>query len=282
MKLLRFGPKGQESPGCLDADGNIRDLSGKIEDFAGAGVSAPALDRLRRLDLEELPIVDPDTRLGSCLAWVPNFHCIGLNYARHAQETGAKIPAQPILFSKATSALSGPNDPVIIPKDSMKTDWEVELGVVIGAHVEHISEKAALSAVAGYCTVNDVSERAFQAEMGGQWVKGKSAPSFGPIGPYLVTADAVPDPQNLKLDLSVNGEIQQQSSTLDMIFSVAEIISYMSRFMALLPGDIISTGTPEGVGLGQKPQRFLRAGDVMTLGVEGLGRQQQSTIAYTR
>lgn len=281
MKLLRFGPKGQERPGCLDADGNIRDLSSKVKDYAGKNTSIEVLNTLRDLNLADFPIVAPSSRIGSCLAWVPNFHCVGLNYARHAKETGATLPAEPILFSKATSSLSGPNDPVTIPKNSQKTDWEVELGVIIGTHVEHISEQDALSAVAGYCTINDVSERAFQAEMGGQWVKGKSAPSFGPIGPYLVTADEVPDPQNLKLQLSVNGEIQQNSATSDMIFSVAEIISYMSRFMALLPGDIIATGTPEGVGLGQKPQRFLRAGEVMELEVEGLGRQRQTVQAYT-
>ncbi len=275
MKLLRFGPKGQEKPGVLDENGNIRDVSGLVPDFAGRGVSAGALDHLRSLDLSIAPLVEDVPRIGACLAYVPNFYCIGLNYARHAEEAGMDKPAEPILFSKATSALSGPNDPVIIPRDSEKTDWEVELGVVIGREASYVSEDKALDYVAGYCTVNDVSERRFQIERGGQWIKGKSAPGFGPVGPYLVTADEVPDPQALRLILSLNGEIRQNSSTGDMIFSVAEIISYMSRFMTLLPGDIIATGTPEGVGMGAKPPRFLRAGDEMELEVEGLGKQVQ-------
>ncbi len=275
MKLLRFGPKGQEKPGVLDENGNIRDVSGLVPDFAGRGVSAEALDHLRSLDLSIAPVVEDVPRIGACLAYVPNFYCIGLNYARHAEEAGMDKPVEPILFSKATSALSGPNDPVIIPRDSEKTDWEVELGVVIGREASYVSEDKALDYVAGYCTVNDVSERSFQIERGGQWIKGKSAPGFGPVGPYLVTADEVPDPQALRLTLSLNGEVRQDSSTGDMIFSVAEIISYMSRFMALLPGDIIATGTPEGVGMGANPPRFLRAGDEMELEVEGLGKQVQ-------
>lgn len=280
MKLLRFGPKGQEKPGCLDATGNIRDLSSVADDFAGMAVSIDILDRIRAIDFDGMPIVDADVRLGSCLASVPNFYCIGLNYARHAAETGATPPSEPIIFSKAASALSGPFDPVIIPKNSVKTDWEVELGVVIGKHAEHVSVKDALSYVAGYCVINDMSEREFQIEMGGQWIKGKSAPTFGPTGPFLVTADDVPNPQDLALKLSLNGEVQQNSSTSDMIFGVAEIISYMSRFMVLVPGDIIATGTPEGVGMGQKPQRFLRDGDVMELEIQCLGAQEQTAQAY--
>jgi len=280
MKFLRFGPKGQEKPGCLDDAGNIRDLSGVVNDFSGEAVSVEALNEIRAMDIDSLPIVDAGVRLGSCVASVPNFYCIGLNYARHAAETGATPPTEPIIFSKATSALSGPFDPVVIPKNSVKADWEVELGVVIGKRAEHVSVDDALSYVAGYCTINDMSEREFQIEMGGQWIKGKSAPTFGPTGPYLVSTDEVPNPQDLALKLSLNGEVQQDSSTSDMIFSVAEIISYMSRFFALVPGDIIATGTPEGVGMGQNPQRFLLDGDVMDLEIQGLGAQKQTAQAY--
>lgn len=279
MKLLRWGPRGAEKPGLLDAEGNVRDLSSHVSDLAGDAVSLRALDRLRALRPEDLPVVEAE-RLGACLAWVPNFHCVGLNYARHAAEAGAQPPAEPVLFSKATTALAGPFDPIVIPKGSVKTDWEVELGVVIGAEVEHVSEADALACVAGYCVVNDLSERSWQLEGTGQWCKGKSAPGFGPIGPWLVTADEIPDPQNLPLWLDLNGETQQLSSTADMIFSVAEIISYMSRHMRLRPGDIIATGTPEGVGMGQKPQRFLRPGDVLELGVTGLGDQRQTALAW--
>lgn len=279
MKLLRFGPKGQEKPGILDADGQVRDLSGKADDLAGTGVSLEALDAIRGLDLDSLPVVENPGRIGACLASVPNFFCIGLNYAKHAAETGAQPPKEPIIFSKASSALSGPNDPVIIPRNSVKGDWEVELGVVIGRETLYVSEADALSHVAGYCVINDVSEREFQAERGGQWIKGKSAPTFGPTGPWLVTADEVPDPQALDLSLSLNGEVVQNSNTDDMIFGVAEIISYMSNFMKLQPGDIIATGTPSGVGLGMKPPRFLKPGDVMELTVEGLGTQRQETVA---
>lgn len=280
MKLLRFGPKGQEKPGALDASGTIRDLSGVTADFAGETVSIEAIDKLRGLDLSTLPAVDASTRIGSCVATTPNFFCVGLNYARHAAETGSKAPAEPILFQKATSALCGPNDDVIIPKDSIKPDWEIELGIVIGAHVEHVSEADALSVIAGYCTINDVSERHFQTERGGQWMKGKSAPTFGPTGPWLVTPDEVEDPQNLEVFLELSGQMVQKSNTSDMIFSVREIVSYMSRFMALQPGDIIATGTPEGVGMGMKPQRWLKPGDVMRLGVAGLGEQRQNVVAY--
>jgi len=279
MKLLRYGPAGHEKTGMLDARGQVRDLSSHVPDLSGAAVGPTALDALRALDPETLPPVAAPGRIGACLSRVPNFYCIGLNYARHAAETGSKPPSEPILFSKASSALSGPDDPVIIPRGSHKTDWEVELGVVIGREALYVSEAEALNHVAGYFTVNDVSEREFQIERKGQWIKGKSAPGFGPVGPWLVSADEVPDPQALTLSLSLNGETMQSSGTHDMIFSVAEIISYMSRFMRLLPGDIIATGTPEGVGMGRDPQRFLRPGDVMELSVEGLGRQRQQVVA---
>ena len=278
MKLVRHGSKGREKPGIVDADGQVRDLSGMAGDFSGGGVSLAELDAIRKIDPSSLPTVD-GPRIGQCLASVPNFYCIGLNYVEHARETGAEPPSEPVLFSKATSCLSGPYDPVVIPRGSQKTDWEVELGVVIGHKAHCVSVEAALAHVAGYCVVNDVSERAFQTEMGGQWIKGKSAPTFGPVGPWLVTADEVPDPQALDLGLSVNGEKLQGSNTGDMIFTVAEIISYMSRFMDLVPGDLISTGTPFGVGLGMNPQRFLKPGDVMELFVDGLGSQRQEAVS---
>ena len=280
MKLLRYGPLGQEKPGVLDAEGCIRDLSAHSADLKGEAVSLAALDALRRVNIETLPIVSSKPRIGSCLADAPNFWCIGLNYARHAAETGATPPKEPIIFNKATSALSGPFDDVIIPKDSVKSDWEVELGVVIGARCEHVSEADALAHVAGYCVINDMSEREWQIEKGGQWVKGKSAPTFAPMGPWLVTADEIPDPQNLALWLDLNGERVQNDSTSDMIFGVANLVSYMSRFMALRPGDVISTGTPSGVGMGMTPQRFLRPGDTMRLSVEGLGEQGQTAVAF--
>ncbi len=279
MKLLRYGPPGRERPAMLDADGQVRDLSAHVADLAGATVSLEALDRLRGVDPADLPLVAEPGRIGSCLASVPNFFCIGLNYARHAAETGAKAPPEPVIFSKATSALSGPFDDVVIPRGSVKSDWEVELGVVIGRETLYVSEAEALSHVAGYCTINDLSEREFQAERAGQWIKGKSAPTFGPVGPWLVTADEVPDPQNLRLWLSLNGTVVQDSTTADMIFTVAQIIASMSRYMKLMPGDVISTGTPAGVGLGMKPPRFLKPGEVMELEVEGLGRQRQTTVA---
>lgn len=275
MKLMRVGPEGKERPAIADNSGRIRDLSGRVPDFAGTAVSNSALDAIRAIDLETLPIIEAPGRIGACLASVPNFYCIGLNYAKHAAETGATPPAEPIIFNKATSCLSGPNDPVIIPRKSVKTDWEVELGVVIGREALYVSEEDALDYVSGYCTINDVSEREFQIERGGQWTKGKSAPSFGPIGPWLVTADEVPDPQALRLWLSLNGKVVQDSDTSDMIFTVRQIISYMSQFMKLMPGDIIATGTPSGVGLGMKPPVFLKPGDVMELEIEGLGRQKQ-------
>ncbi len=279
MKLLRFGPVGQEKPGLLDADGNVRDLSGKCADFAGAGVSIEALEAIRAIDVNSLPVVAEPGRIGSCLASVPNFFCIGLNYAKHAAETGAEPPKEPIIFNKATSALSGPFDDVVIPKGSVKSDWEVELGVVIGREASYISEDEALDHVAGYCVINDMSEREFQIERGGTWMKGKSAPTFGPTGPWLVTADEVGDPQTLALSLDLNGETVQNSSTDDMIFTVKQIVAYMSQFMKLQPGDIIATGTPSGVGMGMKPQRFLKAGDTMTLRIEKLGEQSQVAVA---
>lgn len=279
MKLLRFGPAGQEKPGMLDSTGGVRDLSAHVSDLAGPTVSIEALEALSKIDPASLPLVSDPGRIGSCLASVPNFFCIGLNYAKHAAETGAEPPKEPIIFCKATSALSGPFDPVVIPRKSVKGDWEIELGVVIGREAMYVSEDDALDYVAGYCTINDVSEREFQIERGGQWMKGKSAPTFGPTGPYLVTADEVPDPQSLRVWLSLNGKVVQDSNTDDMIFTVRQIVSYMSQFMKLQPGDIIATGTPSGVGMGMKPQRFLRPGDVMELEVEGLGKQRQEVIA---
>jgi 2,4-diketo-3-deoxy-L-fuconate hydrolase len=280
MKLLRYGNKGTEKPGILDANGAIRDLSAHVRDFAGEAVSLDALDAVHKIDVNSLPVVENPGRIGSCLATVPNFFCVGLNYAKHAEETGAEPPKEPIIFSKASSALSGPFDPVIIPKGSEKSDWEVELGVVIGKTCSYVSEADALDYVAGYCTINDMSERSFQIERGGQWIKGKSAPTFGPVGPYLVTADEVADPQNLNVSLKLNGETVQDSNTNDMIFTVAQIISHMSQFMELQAGDIIATGTPSGVGMGMKPQRFLKPGDTMEITVEGLGTQKQVTQAY--
>ncbi len=279
MKLLRYGPQGQEKPAILDAEGQVRDLSSHVTDFAGAAVSFEALDAIRKIDISTLPVVVDPGRIGACLASVPNFYCIGLNYAKHAAATGAEPPNEPLIFSKATSSLSGPFDPVVIPRNSVKADWEVELGVVIGREALYVSEADALSYVAGYCTINDVSEREFQIEKGGQWIKGKSAPTFGPTGPYLVTADEVGDPQKLGLTLSLNGEVVQDSNTDDMIFGVAKIISYMSQFMKLVPGDIIATGTPSGVGMGMKPQRFLKPGDMMEIEVKGLGAQKQTAEA---
>ena len=280
MKLVRFGEAGAEKPGIIDDNGVIRDLTDKVTDFGGNGVSHSAIAKIRDIDIEELPVVPAEPRLGSILNDVPNFYCIGLNYTKHAIETGMDIPKEPILFSKATSALSGPFDDVIIPKSSKKSDWEVELGVIIGEDCEHVSESNALSVISGYCTVNDVSEREFQAERGGQWIKGKSAPSFAPIGPYFVTPDEIDDPQNLGVELSLNGKTVQKSNTSDMIFSVVEIISYMTQFMKLRTGDIIATGTPSGVGMGMKPQRFLKAGDIMEIEVERCGRQRQKAVNY--
>jgi 2-keto-4-pentenoate hydratase/2-oxohepta-3-ene-1,7-dioic acid hydratase in catechol pathway len=279
MKLLRYGNPGQEKPGLLH-DGQIRDLSGHITDIGGDTLLPAGLDRLRALDPASLPLVPGSPRLGPCVGQVGKFICIGLNYSDHAAESGMPVPTEPIIFMKASSAIVGPNDDIEIPKGSEKTDWEVELGVVIGRTAKHVSEADALSHVAGYCVVHDVSERAFQLERAGQWVKGKSCDTFGPIGPWLVTSDEVPDPQNLPLWLEVDGTRYQNGTTKTMVFSVARLISYLSDFMSLQPGDVISTGTPPGVGMGQKPPMFLRAGQRIRLGVDGLGEQQQRTVAY--
>lgn len=279
MKLLRYGPPGEERPALLDGDGQLRSLAGKIEDIAGETLLPAALDRLRALDPATLPKVAGDPRIGPCVGRVGKFVCIGLNYADHAAETGAAIPTEPIVFNKWISSISGPFDALHIPRGSLKTDWEVELGVVIGQGGRDIPERDALQHVAGYCVVNDVSERNWQLERGGTWDKGKGYDSFGTIGPWLVTADEIADPQALQLWLEVDGKRYQARSTATMIFSVKEIISYLSRFMRLLPGDIIATGTPPGVGMGQKPQPvFLRAGQRLRLGVEGLGEQRQLTV----
>ena len=279
MKLLRFGPKGAERPGMLDGGGAIRDLSGVVGDIAGATLSDEGIARLRALDPALLPEVPAGTRIGPCVGQVGKFICIGLNYSDHAAETGSKVPKEPIIFMKATSAICGPDDPVYIPRGSEKTDWEVELGFVIGKRAKYVSEAEALDYVAGYCTINDVSERAFQTERSGQWTKGKSADHFGPIGPWLVTRDEVADPQKLGLWLDVNGERRQDGTTATMVYGVAFLVSYLSQFMSLEPGDIVSTGTPPGVGMGMKPPVFLKAGDTIALGVEGLGEQHQVCMA---
>ncbi|MBV8132769.1 MAG: fumarylacetoacetate hydrolase family protein [Alphaproteobacteria bacterium] len=281
MKLLRYGPAGQEKPGLLDRNGRIRDLSSAVRDIDGEALAPASLDRLRRLDPANLPLVPDTPRLGPCVGSVPKIVAIGLNYRLHAQEAGAAIPSEPIFFMKATSSICGPNDDVIIPKNSQKTDYEVELGIVIGSLARHVAKSDVGKHVAGYCVVNDVSEREFQIERGGQWTKGKSADTFCPIGPWLVTADAVPDPGKLALWTEVNGERRQNSNTGDLIFGVDEIVSYVSQFMTLLPGDVIPTGTPSGVGMGFKPPKFLKPGDRMRLSVEGLGEQNQRLIAYS-
>lgn len=278
MKLVRFGDARAERPGVLDAQGKLRDLSGKIQEIGGKWLERESLDVLRGLDLSALPIVEGSPRLGPCVTGVGKFICIGLNYSDHAAESGMALPKEPVVFMKATSAITGPNDAVLLPRGATKADWEVELGVVIGKEAKYVEEANALSYVAGYCVVNDLSERAFQMEGTGQWVKGKSADTFGPIGPWLVTADEVLDPQNLTLWLEVNGTRYQHGSTKNMVFSVAFLVSYLTRFMSLQPGDIISTGTPAGVGFGLKPQRFLKAGDRMELEVEGLGQQRQVVV----
>src|SRR6202789_2219345 len=279
MKLVRFGNRGEERPGIVDADGALRDLSGGVDDIAGATLSPASLEKLSKINPKELPLVDGNPRIGPCVGSVGKFICIGLNYSDHAAESGMAVPAEPVVFMKATSAICGAYDDVMIPRGSEKTDWEVELGVVIGKEGRYVTEQEALSHVAGYCVVNDVSERAFQLEGTGQWVKGKSADTFGPIGPWLVTTEEVPDPQALKLWLEVDGHRYQNGSTSTMVFGVAQLISYLSRFMSLHPGDIISTGTPPGVGLGQKPQVFLKPGDKIQLGIQGLGEQNQNVIA---
>jgi 2-keto-4-pentenoate hydratase/2-oxohepta-3-ene-1,7-dioic acid hydratase in catechol pathway len=279
MKLLRYGAPGAERPALLDSTGQIRDLSAIIPDISGDALSPASLTRLSQLDASKLPAVPGSPRIGPCVFGVGKIICIGLNYSDHAAESGMALPSEPIIFMKATSAICGPNDDVVIPRGSTKTDWEVELAVVIGSTAKYVSEQEALSHVAGYCVINDLSERAFQLESTGQWVKGKSADTFGPIGPWLVTADEVPDPQALGLWLDVDGHRFQNGNTRTMLFGVAHLISYLSRFMSLQPGDIISTGTPPGVGLGQKPPIYLRPGNVMTLGVDGLGQQRQQVVA---
>lgn len=280
MKLVRYGNTGAERPGMLDNNGRVRDLSQIVPDITGAALAPEALAKLRQLDPEKLALVDGSPRMGACVGSVGKFICIGLNYSDHARESNMAVPKEPVVFMKATSAIIGANDDVIIPRDALKTDWEVELGVVIGREAKYVEEADALSYVAGYCVVNDLSERAFQLEGTGQWVKGKSADTFGPIGPWLVTADEVPDPQNLNLWLEVDGHRFQDGSTKTMVFGVAYLVSYLSRFMSLQPGDIISTGTPPGVGLGQKPPVYLRAGNMMRLGISGLGEQEQRVISW--
>ncbi|MFM7335969.1 MAG: fumarylacetoacetate hydrolase family protein [Tabrizicola sp.] len=279
MKLLRHGTAGSERPGLLHSDGTIRDLSGLVPDIGGGVLSDAGLAMLRAVKPETLPVVDAGTRLGPCVAGTGKFICIGLNYADHAAESGMAVPPEPVIFMKATSAICGPNDPIIIPRGSQKTDWEVELAVIIGTKAKYVSQAEAMAHVAGYAITNDVSERAFQTERSGQWTKGKSCDNFGQIGPWLVTRDEVADPQVLDMWLTVNGEKMQNGSTRTMVYGVAYLVSYLSQFMTLHPGDVISTGTPPGVGLGQKPPRYLKAGDVVELGIAGLGQQKQQVVA---
>lgn len=279
MKLLRYGKPGAEKPGLLDSEGVVRDLSSQIDDLAGEFLAPASIQRLRDLDPNTLPAVERVERLGSCVSGVGKFICIGLNYSDHAAEAGAEVPPEPVIFNKWTSAISGPNDAVRIPKGSNKTDWEVELGVIIGRGGKYIDEADALSHVAGYCVVNDISEREFQLERSGTWDKGKGCDTFGPIGPWLVTTDEITDPQKLGLWLEVDGTRYQDGNTSTMVYQVAFLISYLSRFMSLQSGDVISTGTPPGVGMGQNPQTYLRAGQVMRLGIDGLGEQEQHVLA---
>jgi 2-keto-4-pentenoate hydratase/2-oxohepta-3-ene-1,7-dioic acid hydratase in catechol pathway len=279
MKLVRFGGAGQERPGILDKDGHIRDLSAHVKDISGEVLSEDGLQRIGAIDPLSLPRMPDGVRLGAPVATPSKFVAIGLNYADHAAETGAAIPKEPIIFLKAVTSMSGPHDPVEKPRDSTKLDWEVELGLIIGKRAKYVEEADALSHVAGYCLANDVSERNFQIEREGQWTKGKSHDTFGPLGPWLVTKDEIADPQNLSMWLDVNGERQQTGTTATMIFKIPKIIAYVSRFMTLLPGDVIVTGTPPGVGSGKKPQRFLNVGDVVTLGVEGLGTHRLKIVA---
>jgi 2-keto-4-pentenoate hydratase/2-oxohepta-3-ene-1,7-dioic acid hydratase in catechol pathway len=279
MKLFRHGDLGHEKPGILAADGSLRDLSGHVADIGGAALSDAGLATLAKIDPMTLPVVAAGTRMGACVAGTGKFICIGLNYADHAAESGLAVPPEPVIFMKATSAICGPNDPIIIPRGSEKTDWEVELGVIIGTKCKYVTEADALAHVAGYCVSNDVSERAFQTERAGQWTKGKSCDNFGQIGPYLVTRDEVADPQALAMWLTVNGKEMQNGSTKTMVYGVAHVVAYLSQFMTLHPGDVISTGTPPGVGMGKKPPQYLRAGDVVELSIEGLGAQRQDVIA---
>jgi 2,4-diketo-3-deoxy-L-fuconate hydrolase len=280
MKLLRYGPRGQEKPGMLDRDGQIRDLSGVVRDVSPETLGPASLDKLRQLNPASLPVVSGNPRLGPCVGNVSKLVCVGLNYSDHAKEAGAAIPSEPVLFLKAVSSITGPNDDVMLPKGAEKGDWEVELGIVIGTKAQYVTVHDALKHVAGYCIVNDVSERNYQLERGGNWSKGKSADTFCPMGPWLVTSDEVPDPQALDLVCEVSGKTMQNGSTKNMIFACAHIVSYISHFMTLMPGDVIPTGTPAGVGLGMKPQRFLKPGDTMRLSITALGEQRQKVVAY--
>ncbi|MEC9243615.1 MAG: fumarylacetoacetate hydrolase family protein [Pseudomonadota bacterium] len=278
MKLLRYGPAGREKPGMLAADGTLRDLSGVVDDIAGDVISAAGLDRLRAIDPQTLPAVDGNPRLGPCVAGLQKIICIGLNYSDHAAETGAEPPEEPIVFAKALNALCGPNDDVELPRGSKALDWEVELAVIIGSKTKYVSEADAMDHVAGFAIMNDVSERDFQTKRSGQWTKGKSHDTFGPLGPWLVTRDEVTDPHNLDMWLDVNGERRQTGNSNTLIFNVPHVVSYLSQFMTLMPGDVISTGTPPGVGMGMKPPQYLKAGDVMTLSIAGLGEQRQTVV----
>ncbi len=280
MKLVRYGNPGKEKPGLIDAEGKLRDLSAIIKDIGPDQLGDAALAKIARVKTDKLPLVRGKPRMGCPLTGVGKFIAIGLNFADHAAESGLPIPPEPIVFMKATTCIQGPNDPVMLPKGSVKSDWEVELGVVIGTKARYVSQKEALNFVAGYCTINDVSEREFQIERGGTWDKGKGCDTFGPIGPWLVTRDEVPNPQKLDMWLDVNGKRVQTGNTKTMIFSVAKIVSYVSQFMTLMPGDVITTGTPPGVGLGMKPPVFLKKGDVMTLGIQGLGDQAQTVVPF--
>lgn len=278
MKLVRFGAAGDEKPGVIDEHGNLRDLSAYIEDITAQNLSDEKLSELSKINLNTLPILDKSTRLGACVSGVGKFICIGLNYADHAKEAGMEVPPEPVIFMKATSAICGPTDPILLPRGSVKTDWEVELAVVIGKKAKYVELEDAMSYVAGYAASNDISERTYQLEGSGHWTKGKSCDSFGPLGPYLVTKDEIPDPQNLSMWLSVNGQKMQDGSTSTMVYGVAFLVHYISQFMSLMPGDIISTGTPPGVGLGMTPPIYLKPGDIVTLGVEGLGEHNQTVI----
>jgi 2-keto-4-pentenoate hydratase/2-oxohepta-3-ene-1,7-dioic acid hydratase in catechol pathway len=280
MKLVRVGPAGREKPGIVDANGKIRDLSGVVPDIAGETLSPAGLASIRNAAISNLPLVPDGTRIGPCVGKVGNFIAIGLNYADHAAEAGMPIPKEPIIFNKAPNCICGPNDDTMIPKDSTKLDYEIELGIVIGTRARYLSQDKAMDAVAGYCLANDVSEREFQIERSGQWTKGKGSETFGPIGPWLVTKDEIPDPQNLSMTLTVNGEVRQKGSTKTMIFGVAHLVWYCSQFMVLDPGDVIVTGTPPGVALGMKPPKFLKAGDVVHLAVDGLGEQTQKVVPF--
>ncbi len=282
MKLLRYGKPGKEKPGLLGPDGKIRDISGIVDDLSGDNLSPKALAKIRRAKLDSLPVVRGTPRIGACVGRPGNFIAVGLNYADHAAETGAPIPKEPILFNKTTNCVIGPNDDVIIPKGSTKTDWEVELAIVIGSTALYVSEKDAMDHVAGFCVCNDVSEREFQTERSGQWMKGKGCPTFGPLGPWLVTPDEIADVQKLDMWLDVNGERMQKGSTATMIFGVKTIVSYISQFLQLDPGDVITTGTPPGVGMGMKPPRYLKGGDTVSLGIEGLGQQAHRFVAWKK